>query len=151
MCIRDRSSVPTGWLECDGSAVNRTTYAALFAVIGTAYGVGDGSTTFNLPSQARNTLVGKGGSGTGELGNSIGDTGGEESHTLTTAELPSHTHGYDFMQNLSNAKLFSTSPNSSDDILGPTNTSGQTSGSTGGGGSHNIIQPSLVMMMVIKT
>jgi len=43
------SSVPAGWLECDGSAVSRTTYAALFAAVGTTYGVGDGSTTFNLP------------------------------------------------------------------------------------------------------
>jgi hypothetical protein len=43
------SSAPTGWLLCDGSAVNRTTYAALFAAIGTAHGTGDGATTFNLP------------------------------------------------------------------------------------------------------
>jgi len=43
------STVPTGFLECDGSAISRTTYADLFAVIGTTYGVGDGSTTFNIP------------------------------------------------------------------------------------------------------
>lgn len=43
-------SVPAGWLECNGQAVSRTTYAGLFAVIGTTYGVGDGSTTFNLPN-----------------------------------------------------------------------------------------------------
>lgn len=43
------TSAPTGWLLCDGTAVSRTTYAALFAVISTVYGVGDGSTTFNLP------------------------------------------------------------------------------------------------------
>lgn len=43
------NTAPTGWLECDGSAVSRTTYAALFAALGTAWGVGDGSTTFNLP------------------------------------------------------------------------------------------------------
>ncbi len=44
------SVAPTGWLLCDGSAINRTTYAALFGVTGTAYGSGDGSTTFNLPN-----------------------------------------------------------------------------------------------------
>ena len=42
-------SVPDGWLECNGAAVSRTTYADLFKVIGTKYGAGDGSTTFNLP------------------------------------------------------------------------------------------------------
>lgn len=46
------TSVPTGTLLCDGSAISRTTYSALYAVIGTAYGVGDGSTTFNLPNYA---------------------------------------------------------------------------------------------------
>ena len=44
------TSAPTGWLLCDGSAVSRTSYAALFAVIGTSFGIGDGSTTFNLPN-----------------------------------------------------------------------------------------------------
>jgi len=44
------SSAPTGWLLCDGSAVSRTTYATLFALLSTTYGVGDGSTTFNVPN-----------------------------------------------------------------------------------------------------
>ncbi len=44
-----RTTAPTGWLACNGAAVSRTTYAALFAAIGTTYGVGDGSTTFNVP------------------------------------------------------------------------------------------------------
>ena len=54
------SSAPTGWLLCDGTAVNRTTYADLFAVIGTTYGVGDGSTTFNLPALRSRFPVGAG-------------------------------------------------------------------------------------------
>jgi microcystin-dependent protein len=54
------SSIPAGWLECDGSAVSRTTYAALFTAIGTAWGVGDGTTTFNLPSWAGRVSVGAG-------------------------------------------------------------------------------------------
>lgn len=44
------ATVPSGWLSCDGSAVSRTTYSGLFAIIGTAYGAGNGSTTFNVPN-----------------------------------------------------------------------------------------------------
>jgi len=51
------SSVPTGWLYCDGSAVSRTTYAALFTAISTTWGTGDGSTTFNLPNLQGRTLI----------------------------------------------------------------------------------------------
>jgi len=63
--------LPAGWLACDGSAVNRTTFAALFTAIGTAWGIGDGSTTFNLPDLQRRVTVGSGGSGAAD-GNSIG-------------------------------------------------------------------------------
>ena len=80
------SSVPTGYLECDGTAVSRTTYAELFAVIGTSYGVGDGNTTFNLPD-----MVGRVPMGTSS-GHAIGTTGGEETHALDTTEIPSHSH-----------------------------------------------------------
>ena len=54
------SSAPTGYLLCDGTAVSRTTYAALFAVAGTGYGVGDGSSTFNLPDLRDRLPLGKG-------------------------------------------------------------------------------------------
>ena len=84
--------VPAGYLECDGSAVSRTTYAALFAALGTTWGAGDGSTTFNLPNLARRTIVGAGGAATSVLGNTVGAEGGEEAHTLSAAEMPSHTH-----------------------------------------------------------
>jgi microcystin-dependent protein len=53
------TSVPAGFLECDGSAVSRSTYADLFAVIGTTYGAGNGSTTFDLPDLQDNVLLGK--------------------------------------------------------------------------------------------
>lgn len=58
------STSPTGWLLCDGSAVSRTDYAALFAVIGTTYGTGDGSTTFNLPNLVDKFIQGNATSGT---------------------------------------------------------------------------------------
>jgi microcystin-dependent protein len=82
------ASAPTGWLLCDGSAVSRTTYAGLFAILSTTYGVGDGSTTFNLPDLRGRFPVGKN-AGTFSA---LGGTGGEETHTLTVPEMPAHTH-----------------------------------------------------------
>lgn len=72
------SSVPDGYLACDGSAVSRTTYAALFAEIGTTYGSGDGSTTFNVPDMRQRFPLGKAASGTGST---LGGTGGDIDHT----------------------------------------------------------------------
>ena len=88
------SVVPTGWLLCDGSAVSRTTYAALYAAFGGAsspYGQGDGATTFNLPDARGRMLVGAG-AGVSLTNRVLGATGGTETHTLTTAEMPNHGH-----------------------------------------------------------
>lgn len=81
------ASLPAGgWLRCDGSAVSRSTYSALFAVIGTAYGAGDGSTTFNLPDITdrfpRGSFTTSG----------QGFQGGQDDITLTATQLPAHTH-----------------------------------------------------------
>jgi len=97
------SSAPTGWLFCDGSAVSRTTYAALFAVLGTAYGSGDGSTTFNVPDKRGKFGIGVNGTYTrGSTGGATSvttSTAGSHNHTglagattLTTSQIPSHTH-----------------------------------------------------------
>lgn len=90
-----------------GQAISRTTYSTLFTLFGTTYGTGDGSTTFNLPDKRGRVVAGldnMGGSDAGRLsstyfgavsgqdGNTLGHTGGAESHTLTTAQLASHTH-----------------------------------------------------------
>lgn len=83
------ASIPSGWLACDGSVISRTTYAALFAVIGTTYGAGDGSTTFALPDAKGRVIAGKAASGTFAV---LGATGGEEFHTLITNEIPAHSH-----------------------------------------------------------
>lgn len=80
------ASVPGGWLLCDGSAVSRSDYSALFAVISTTYGVGDGVTTFTLPDLRGKFPLGKAASGTGAT---LGSTGGLIDHTHTG---PSHTH-----------------------------------------------------------
>lgn len=80
------ATAPSGWLLCNGAAVNRSVYSGLFDVIGTTYGAGDGSTTFNLPNRTDRVGIGAGG------GKPRGSTGGAESVTLTTAHLPSHSH-----------------------------------------------------------
>ncbi|MFH0837254.1 MAG: tail fiber protein [Candidatus Aenigmatarchaeota archaeon] len=83
------SDAPSGFLICNGLAISRTQYAALFAIIRTTYGAGDGSTTFNIPNLAGRVPVGK--SSESEFA-SLGQTGGEKTHILTTAEMPSHAH-----------------------------------------------------------
>lgn len=85
-----RSDVPTGWLECNGQAISRTTYSALFSSMGTTYGVGNGTTTFNLPNLAGRVPIGAGTLGSDTYAR--GSTGGEAAHALTTAELAAHTH-----------------------------------------------------------
>lgn len=96
------SSAPSGWLLCYGQEVSRTTYAALFAIISTTYGSGDASTTFNLPDCRGRVRAGKdnmGGSAASRLtsavtGSTLGAVGGTDTHTLTSTEIPSHTHGF---------------------------------------------------------
>lgn len=77
------SAVPTRWLECNGQAVSRTTYASLYALIGTTFGSGDNSTTFNLPDYNGYYLVG---------GSPTNASSGAATATLTTSNLPSHSH-----------------------------------------------------------
>ena len=80
------TTIPTNWLECNGQAISRTEYAELFAIIGTKYGSGDGSTTFNLPNIKGKTTVGLDIDDTDF--NTLGKTGGEKTHTLTENEIP---------------------------------------------------------------
>jgi len=95
------ASAPTGFLNCDGSAVSRTTYSALFAVISTSYGVGDGSTTFNLPNTAGRFLRGAGTSGvyTTTIGAVQADTTKKNGLALSD---PTHFHGSNGLGFLSN-------------------------------------------------
>lgn len=83
------NSIPSGWLLCNGAAVSRTTYPKLFATIGTTYGSGNGSTTFNLPNFQGRVPLGKGNSGTaGSTSHDLGEALGEEKHKLLANELP---------------------------------------------------------------
>jgi microcystin-dependent protein len=167
------TSAPAGWLGCDGSAVSRATFSSLFTAIGVTWGSGDGSTTFNIPDFRRRTAVGSGGSGTGVLGNTVGNVGGSETHTLTQAELPTalgtassmvtdpgHTHlevvgtgtgahvaVQEVSANVANGQTTEASVIS--------NTTGITVGTTitnsSGGNPHTIIQPSAIVLKIIKT
>lgn len=87
---------PTGYLICNGAAVSRTTYSALFTTIGTTFGVGDGSTTFNVPDLRQRFPLGKAASGTGSLWGNINGVGGNIDHTHTggahTHDMSNHTH-----------------------------------------------------------
>lgn len=96
-------TAPNGWLLCYGQAVSRTAYPTLFATIGTTFGAGDGSTTFNLPDLRGRVPAGKdnmGGTpanrlttaGSGVDGPTLGAAGGSQAHTLTTAQMPAHAH-----------------------------------------------------------
>lgn len=81
------SAPPAGWMTCDGSAISRAGFPTLFANISTTWGAGDGSTTFNIPDFRDRVPVGKSGT------KALASTGGAETHTLTTAQMPSHSHG----------------------------------------------------------
>lgn len=139
------SSAPAGWLLCDGSAVSRTTYADLFSVIGTTFGAGDGSTTFNLPDPRGRGVIGAG-QGSGLTNRALGATGGAETHTLAESEIPSHTH-------TATLKDAGSAANGAFGRLsggGGTHNNGATTNATGGGGAHNNMQPFLALNLIIK-
>lgn len=81
-----RADTVAGWLECNGQAVSRATYASLFAALGTRFGGGDGVNTFNLPNETGRVTVGVG------VGYPQDQTGGTANTTLAVANLPPHTH-----------------------------------------------------------
>lgn len=150
------STAPTGSLLCFGQAVNRTTYAALFAIIATAYGIGDGSTTFNVPDLRGRSIAGvdnMGGTtagritaaGSGIIGTTLGASGGTETHTLITAEMPSHTHA------LSDSYPGVNTGGSWQNQGGGYGGSIGSIGSTGGGGAHQNTQPTMMINYIIYT
>ena len=149
------SSAPTGFLLCYGQAISRSTYADLFSAISTTYGTGDGSSTFNVPDLRGRVAAGQddmGGSSANRLtdqtgglnGDTLGDTGGSETHTLTTAQMPAHTQTVAAQQQVSGD---STNRGGSGQ-LGAAATI--TSSSTGGDGAHNNVQPTIILNYIIR-
>jgi microcystin-dependent protein len=155
------SSIPSGYLECNGAAVSRSTYAALFAIVGTTYGSGDGSTTFTLPDLQDNVPVSKSNTktlastGGANTVTSTGNVGGSTANaTLSTAQLASHSHpggGGNSAPENSNPGPFQ--------IFQNTNTG---NAGSGGGHAHNmsasftgdatsVVQPYLTVIYIIKT
>lgn len=138
------SAPPNEFLLCDGAAVSRTTYATLFGLIGTTYGVGDGSTTFNVPDLRGRTIIGVG-QGAGLTNRTLGAAVGEENHQITEAEMPSHTH------TVSDTETSSNNAGSEPGTTQGNTTAGYTTDPTGGDQPHNNMQPSLALNYIIKT
>jgi microcystin-dependent protein len=174
------STPPLGYFICDGAAVSRTTYSALFTVVGITYGPGDGITTFNLPNLQGKIPVGQ--SGETEF-NALGKTGGEKTHVITTSEMASHLHSINGIGGLSTSyagthshgvQCYSGSNvwGSGDDViiynpdgtnLGNYRTTSTVSdhyhsysipyhntNSTGNSSAHNNLQPYIVLNYIIK-
>ena len=142
------STIPSGFLECDGSAVSRTTYADLFAVISTDYGSGDGSTTFNLPDLQDKTMVGA------SSGKAYSTTGGAESvtvnnHTLSTSQMPQHRHTSQKSRQAAGTGWFGTYSQQLNP--GTQNSSYQGSSSSHNHGSMSVMQPYMALKFMIKT
>lgn len=152
---------PDGYLLCDGTAVSRTLYAKLFAVIGTTYGAGNGSSTFNLPDLQGRVPVGQ--KDSNPYFGSIGVNGGKETVSLAVSEIPAHTHGLG--DDSHSANVFNWGIGGTVWINGTTATAGSSSSgnplytnqnewnktkSTGEGEPHNNIQPYLVVNYIIK-
>lgn len=139
------STAPNGWLICDGSAISRSTYSDLFNVIGTTYGTGDGSSTFNLPNLKGKVVVGYDISDSDF--NVVGKTGGEKTHTLTINEMPSHVHGQNVTAGSGGTAIRNDYREDNSGIPYP---QGINTNSAGGGQAHNIMQPYITMNYIIK-
>lgn len=161
---------PAGWLLCDGKAYSRTTYAALFAAIGTKFGAGNGTTTFNVPKGNGRTLVGRddmGGTSAnvlpskGSAARTVGATFGVDRHTLSLGEMPNHGHPVIDPGHAHSYEDFSVTGGTG--YAGGTQygatTPGKTTSASGTGISvgaagenqpHDNVQPSLVVDYIIK-
>lgn len=140
------TTAPSGYLVCQGQAISRTTYSALYASIGTTYGAGDGSTTFNIPDMRNNVIAGYN-TGQPEF-SSMGKKGGEITHTLTSGEMPAHTHN---IQGNGGGGSSSGYWNNIFANTGGGNTGTQNyTDAQGGGAAHNNLQPYITLNYIIK-
>ena len=148
------SAAPTGFLLCNGQAVSRTTYSALFAVVSALYGAGDESSTFNVPDLRGRFIAGwdagtdvltsvSGPANSMIVGASIANTGGIQIVTLSVSNIPAHSHTY------------TVGPRTQGGNEGSGglwyNTATSNTGDTGGGGGHTNIPPSMILNFIIKT
>ena len=146
-------SIPNGWLQCNGASILKVDYINLFNTIGYTYG-GSGN-NFNIPNIQGRVVVGTG-TGPGLTTRNLGNTGGAETHTLTTSEIPSHTHS----SNAVGGSIGLITANGSNTAINVDNSSGEpnlytapqalTINSTGDGNPHNNMQPFIVLTYLIK-
>lgn len=150
------TSAPTGYLFCFGQNVSRTTYADLFAALGTTYGSGNGSTTFTLPDLRGRVAAGKdnmggtsanrltGGSAAGLNGDTLGGTGGAQEVALSSDQLASHNHSVAYNGTFQAAF---------DEDTGTfvLRSGSSTTGNRGSGDAHSNVQPTLILNYIIKT
>ena len=142
-------TIPDNWLLCNGQAVSRTDYQDLFNTIGITYGSGDGFTTFNLPDLQGKIPVGLDENDTDF--DTLGNTGGEKEHTLTIDEIPSHSHNVQNNFWVQSAGYGNVNTSSVGDAANRANIAGSGNIATSGGGqSHNILQPYIVQNYIIK-
>ena len=146
------TSAPTDWLLCHGQSIARVgTYAALFAAISTTYGTVDGD-TFNVPDLRGRVIAGQddmGGSSANRLtapinGDTLGAAGGGETHTLAISEMPAHTHTYTVPSGDTSGNL------KRGDTAEGGDAETRTSASSGGGGAHTNVQPTIILNYIIK-
>lgn len=144
-------SIPAGWVLCDGSQLSTTTYSALYAVVGTQYGVGS-SGNFVLPNCKGRNLIGYDTSNPNF--SQMGLTGGEQQHTLTINEMPSHSHNpiYYFTQ-IDGSGTPVPSAIDGGASTGRWTTAPQVfdAGNTGGGQAHNVLDPYITVYFIIYT
>jgi len=159
------STSPTGYVICDGTAYLRTDplYAALFAVIGTTYGAGNGTTTFNVPNLKGRVPTGLD-SSQSEF-NVLGETGGAKTHTLVSSEMPSHSHSMPHDHAYEIRGTVGTFSNNATDLYiqggsavsstfgssrAPLSQTPTTTDTTGSGQAHNNLQPYIALNYIIK-
>ena len=137
---------PTGYKFVNGQALSRTEYAELFNLIGTTYGAGDESTTFNLPDMSGKVPVGL--NVNKEWFNQLGKTGGSEEVTLTIEQIPNHTHSVNLSSGdetginklTTSSWSWSTQNQQNNGLLNP----------TGGGQAHTNLQPYITVNYIMK-
>ena len=145
-------NVPDGWLNCDGTSCNKIFYADLFSAIGNVYGGEPTDLSFNLPDLRGRVGIGAG-QGADLTNRIMGQKSGEETHVLSTGEMPSHSHSLIRRSN-PDAGAYDTGDAHQDESSAATTDRSDlglfNTNSTGSGLPHNNMQPFLVVRYLIK-